>query len=94
MMRPDSPGVRVDVTLLDFCGREIEMAAAESDEPRLQSTRESITYDLVIASRDHHETRRRGHGGLIRFRRAAEPFGATATPFPDEVGALESVFTR
>lgn len=101
MMRPYSPDVPVDVTLLDFYGREIEMAAAENDLPRLQSTRESIA--STWSSLRETITKRGGEATAVRFdsvveklaqARTAEEFGATATPILDEVDALESVFTR
>lgn len=101
MMRPYSPGVPVDVTLLDFYGREIELAAAENDLPRLQSTRESIT--SAWSSLRETVTKRGGEAQAVRFdsvveklaqARTAEEFGATATPILDEVDVLEGVFTR
>lgn len=101
MMRPYSPGVPVDVTLLDFYGREIEMAAEENDPSRLQSTRESIT--SIWSSLRESVTKRGGEATAVRFdsvveklaqARTAEEFGATATPILDEVDALESVFSR
>ncbi len=101
MLRPYSPAVPVDVALLDYYGREIEMAAAENDLPRLQATRGSI--ESIWSSLRESVTKRGGEPAAIRFdalvktlgeARTATEFGATATPILDEVDSLETVFTR
>lgn len=101
MMRPYSPRVPVEVTLLDFYGRELEMAAAEEDLTRLQSSRGSIasiwsSLRSTIAARGGETTAVRFDSVIEKLTRAgtAEEFGATATPILDEVDALENVFAR
>jgi hypothetical protein len=97
---PSKPAVPVDVTLLDYYGRELEIWASARDEVKLGSTVADIgrtwrrLRPQVVA--------RGGSGVASRFDalvRAAESasgvdgFARLATPILDEVDNLEKVFT-
>jgi len=97
--RSFKPAVPVDVTLLDYYGREIEIWASARDEAKLRSTVEGMgktwrrLRPQVVA--------RGGSGVASRFDslvKAAEAvtavdgFAHLATPILDEVDNLEKVF--
>jgi hypothetical protein len=98
--RPSKPPVPVDVTLLDYYGRELEIWASARDEAKLRSTAADMgktwrrLRPQVVA--------RGGSGVASRFDalvKAAESTSSVdglarlATPILDEVDNLEKVFT-
>jgi hypothetical protein len=97
--RPSKPAVPVDVTLLDYYGRELEIWASARDEAKLRST----VGDMGMTWRRLRQevVARGGSAVAARFDslvKAAESaagvdgFARLATPILDEVDNLENVF--
>lgn len=99
LLRQFAPRIPVEVTLLDYYGRELEMKAHENDRAGLLATRTDIetTWHTVRPLVEKH-------GGaaaaaafdrqMERLGRAKTPadFAAVATPILDDVDSLERVF--
>lgn len=95
------PRVPADVTLLDYYGREIEIAAGASDLARMRQVRDSIS--VVWRRLEEHVEERGGAGEADRFAKLVQQvsqartvagFLALAKPILDEVDKLEAVFKR
>lgn len=95
------PQVPADVTLLDYYGREIEIAAGANDLSRLRQVGDSIS--AVWRRIDAQVKARGGAAEADRFAqlvqrvnqaRSVTDFRALATPILDDVDKLEAVFKR
>jgi hypothetical protein len=98
---PYNPATPVDIVLLDYYGRELEVQAARKDMARLKATAADIrrTWDAVKAQVV-------SHGGTaaaaktdslvakIEAARSPAEFSAQAKPFLDVVDELEKPFAR
>jgi hypothetical protein len=97
--RPSRPAVPVDVTLLDYYGRELEIWASARDEARLRSTVEGMgtTWRRLrpqIVARGGSAVASR-FDSLVEGAKSAtgvDAFARLATPILDEVDNLENVF--
>jgi len=98
---PFKPLVPIEVTRLDYYGRQLEISSSQKDQARLKAT----AADMVIAwnalrppleaAGGVSEAER--FGKLVAQVQAAQSpadFGKLATPVLDEVDNLEKVFTR
>ena len=94
------PPVPVEVTRLDYYGRELEIWAEANDVPKLQETARAMRreWDAVrpaVEARSAVKAER--FGALVaRVEKARTPaeFARLATPVLDEVDNLENVFLR
>ncbi|MCB1025049.1 MAG: hypothetical protein KDB79_11690 [Acidobacteria bacterium] len=93
------PRVPVEVTKLDYYGREIEIRAGEKDETKLkQTTREMRkTWDAVRSRVEANKGEKEAalFEGLVKRAEAASSvadYAKLATPILDEVDNLENVF--
>ncbi|HYR88182.1 MAG TPA: hypothetical protein VE422_29150 [Terriglobia bacterium] len=93
--------VPIEVTRLDYYGRQLEISSSQKDEARLKAT----AADMVIAwnalrpplEAAGGATEAEQFGKLVAQVQAAQSaadFGKLATPVLDEVDNLEKVFTR
>lgn len=96
-----APAVPVDVTLLDYYGRELEIWAASRDLPKLRETGNAIssTWESLRARVEQRggtaEAMRFGElVQRVRQARTVPDYAALATPILNEVDALEGVFKR
>jgi hypothetical protein len=99
--RPFHSKVPVEVTLLDYYGRELELWAEEGNTAKLNETRSKLgeTWDkvrpAVVAAGGNTEAAQ--FGALVAQLAKAttsKDFTAVATPILDSVDALENVFNR
>jgi len=97
---PFKPLVPIEVTRLDYYGRELEISSVQKDEPRLKAiaagmvTAWNALRPPLEAAGGVSEAER--FGKLIAQVEAAQSpadFGKLATPVLDEVDNLEKVFT-
>ncbi len=93
------PKVPVEVTLLDYYGRELEIWAATGNTAKLETTASEIqrTWNKVHPSINAHggSTQAQKFNHLVtRIKAAKSPndYGRLATPILDEVDNLEKVF--
>lgn len=95
------PPVPVEVTKLDYCGRELEIWSAGKNQEKLRETAESMrrtwmTLRPMVESRGGSAEAKK-FGDLVALVEAAKTpgdFGKLATPILDEVDNLEKVFTK
>lgn len=99
--RPFHPQVPVEVTLLDYYGRELELWSEEGNAAKLNETRSKVkeTWDAarpaVVAKGGNIEaTQFDALVAQLTKARTPTDFAATATPVLDSVDLLENVFTR
>jgi hypothetical protein len=99
--RQFNPQVPVEVVLLDFYGRELQLWAMEGDASKLNETRSKLqqTWDVVrpavVAKGGTTEAAQfDALVGKLTQAKAPKDFTAAATPILDSVDALENVFTR
>jgi hypothetical protein len=99
--RQFNPQVPVEVTLLDFYGRELQLWAMEGDAAKLNETRSKLqqTWEAVrpavVAKGGTTEARQfDALAAKLTQARAPKDFTAVATPILDSVDALENVFTH
>jgi hypothetical protein len=99
--RQFNPQVPVEVTLLDYYGRELELWAEEGNAAKLNETRSKLraTWDTVrpalVAKGGSAEAAQ--FDALITKltgAKTAKDFAATAKPILDSVDVLENAFTR
>lgn len=90
----------VEITLLDYYGRELELGAAANDEAELKQTAIDMqqAWNAVLPSIIAHGGKReaRNFGELVaRVEAAKSPadYGRLATPVLDEVDNLEKLYT-
>jgi hypothetical protein len=95
------PKVPVEVTLLDYYGRELELWAEEGNRAKLDETRSKVgeTWDTVrpmVVARMGNTEATQFDALIARLAKATNPkdFAAVATPILDSVDLLENVFTR
>lgn len=95
------PKVPVEITLLDYYGRELEIGAAANNTAKLQATAAQMrqTWDTVRPSIQAHggSTQAQQFDSLVaRVQAAKSPteYGRLATPVLDQVDNLEKVFNR
>lgn len=95
------PKVPVEITLLDYYGRELEIGAAANNTAKLQATTAQMrqTWDTVRPSIQAHggSTQAQQFDSLVaRVQAAKSPteYGRLATPVLDQVDNLEKVFNR
>jgi hypothetical protein len=95
------PQVPVDVTMLDYYGRELEIWSSANDLPRLHATAAALrsswdaVHPAVIARGGTAESAQfEALVQRVEVARTAAAFGATATPVLDAVDVLEAVFRR
>ena len=98
---PFNPLVPIEVTRLDYYGRQLEISSAEKDEPRLKAT----AADMASAWKSLRP-RIEAAGGVseaenfsklvaqVQAARSPGDFGKLASPVLDEVDNLEQVFIR
>jgi len=98
---PFKPLVPIEVTRLDYYGRQLEISSSEKDQARLKATAADmgIAWNALRppleAAGGVSEAER--FGKLVAQVQAAQSpadFGKLATPVLDEVDNLEKVFTR
>lgn len=96
-----APTVPVEVTLLDYYGRELEIRATARDLGKLRETGDKIssTWEALKARVEQRggiaEATRFGElVQRVRQARTVTDYAALATPILDEVDALEVVFKR
>jgi hypothetical protein len=95
-----APRVPVQVTRLDFYGRELEIWSAAGNASRLKATAEGMLreWDAVrpsVEKRDPAEAKK--FGALVtrvEVARTPAPYGRLAGPLLEEVDNLEKVFER
>jgi multidrug efflux pump subunit AcrA (membrane-fusion protein) len=99
--RPFNPTVPVEVTLLDYYGRELELWAEEGNAAKLNETRSKLqeTWDTVrpsVVAKGGNIEASQFDALVAQLTKAttANDFAATATPILDSVDLLENVFTR
>ena len=99
MTRPYTSLMPLEVLLMDYQGRELDVWSAAKDVPRLKQTTADIrrTWDALrprIESRNHMERVRTTDAIVSRIEAAKTPaqWGAAAKPLLDEVDELEKVF--
>jgi ribosomal protein S20 len=99
--RQFDPKVPVEVTLLDYYGRELELWAEEGNTARLNATRSKLreTWDKVrraVVAKGGNTEAAQFDALAAQLAIAATPkdFTAVATPILDSVDALENVFNR
>ena len=99
LSRPLKPAVPVDMTMLDYYGRELEIWASARDAAKLRSTADAM--GKTWRGRRPRVVARGGAAAASRFDalvKAAESatsvdeFSRLATPILDEVDNLEKVF--
>ncbi|MEA2166596.1 MAG: hypothetical protein QOK37_4723 [Thermoanaerobaculia bacterium] len=95
------PKVPVEVTLLDYYGRELELWAEEGNAARLNETRTKLreTWDAVrpsVVAKGGSTEAAQFDALIAQLTKATTPkdFAASATPILDSVDVLENVFTR
>lgn len=95
------PQVPVEVTLLDYYGRELELWSEEGNTARLNETRSKLreTWDAVrpaVVVKGGNTEAAQFDALIAQLSGAKTPkeFAATATPILDSVDLLENVFTR
>lgn len=99
MLAPFHLRVPVEITKLDFYGRELEVWSAMKDETRLRSTVRELrtTWDAVrpvVESRGGGAAAKHFAGLVSRVEAASsfDEYARVATPFLDDVDVLEGVF--
>jgi hypothetical protein len=99
LLRPYAPPTPVEVVLLDYEGRELEIWAAQNDRAKLAQTKQDLRrlWDEVrpqVASRNPTQAKHTDDL-VVRIEQATTPaqIRGLATPFLDEVDLLEKVFT-
>jgi hypothetical protein len=99
--RQFDPKVPVEVTLLDYYGRELELWAEEGNAANLNDTRSKLreTWDKVrpaVVAKSGNTEAAQFDALVAQLAIAATPkdFTAVATPILDSVDALENVFNR
>jgi hypothetical protein len=99
--RQFNPQVPVEVTRLDYYGRELELWAEEGNTAKLNETRSRLrdTWDAVrpgVVAKGGDTEAAQFDALVAQLTKAKTPkdFAATATPILDSVDLLESVFTR
>jgi hypothetical protein len=99
--RQFDPKVPVEVTLLDYYGRELELWAEEGNTARLNATRSKLreTWDKVrraVVAKGGNTEAAQFDALVAQLAIAATPkdFTAVATLLLDSVDALENVFNR
>lgn len=95
------PQVPVEVTLLDYDGRELELWSDEGNMAKLNETRSKLreTWDAVrpaVVAKGGNTESAQFDALIAQLTKATTPkdFAATATPILDSVDLLENVFTR
>ncbi len=98
---PFHPQIPVDVTMLDYYGRELEVWSAAKNDKKLKKAADSLetTWAKVRPSVKEHggEKQATTFDGLVAKLKAAtsaEQYKGVATPILDEVDNLEKVFTK
>jgi hypothetical protein len=98
LLRPYAPTTPVQIVLMDYLGRELEIGAARNDAAKLAQTSKAIrrTWAEVrpqIASRDPAQAMHT-EALVARIEKTRTPADVrrVATPFLDEVDLLEKVF--
>jgi len=100
MLRPFASATPVQVLLLDYLGRELEIWSGASNAVKLASTKSELrkTWDEVRPLIAAHDAKQAAHTDALvaRIERASTPqaIRTLATPFLDEVDRLEKVFTN
>jgi hypothetical protein len=101
MSAPFNPAIPVDVVLLDYYGRELEIGAARNDPARLKSTAGEIrrTWDAVkpqVISHGGTAAAKTTDSLVAKIEAAKSPaeYGKLAKPFLDVVDELEKPFTK
>ena len=98
---PYNPATPVDVVLLDYYGRELEVQAARKDMPKLKATAADIrrTWDAVkpqVVSHGGAAAAAKTDSLVAKIEAAKSPaeFSRLAKPFLDVVDELEKPFTK
>lgn len=101
MMIPFNPSIPVDVTLLDYFGREIELRSAMDDEAGMRAAGDSMEVTWrrvkpVVVSHGGTAQAARFDSLMTRFRGepSASSMGALAAPMLEQVDGLETVFVK
>jgi len=99
--RQFNPQVPVEVTLLDYDGRELELWSEEGNtaklnetRTRLQETWNTVRPALVAKGGTTEATQFDALVAQLTKAKTAKDFAATAKPILDSVDLLENVFTR
>ena len=98
---PFHPAVPVDVTRLDYYGRELEIGTAANNLVKLQATGAAMrkTWDELrptIVARGGATEAKKFDQLMAQVQAAQSPvdFGRVAAPVLDEVDKLEKLFTK
>jgi hypothetical protein len=101
MSIPYRPATPVDIVLLDYYGRELEIWTARKDQAKLRATAEEIrrTWDAVkpeVVSHGGIAAAAKTDALVAKIEAAKSPteYGKLATPFLDVVDELEKPFTK
>jgi hypothetical protein len=101
MSRPYSPAVPVEVTELDYYGRELEIWSAAKNMTRLQQAASGAktawqTVRPQVISHGGSTHARKFDSLMSQLAKAQTPadYGRLATPILDQVDMLEQVFTK
>jgi hypothetical protein len=99
--RQFNPQVPVEVTLLDYDGRELELWSEEGNTAKLNETRtrlqeawNAVRPALVAKGGTAEASQFDALVTQLTNAKTAKDFAATATPILDSVDSLENVFTR
>jgi hypothetical protein len=101
LTEPFHPQTPVDVTRLDFYGRELEIWTAAKDDARLNASADALqktwkrVRPAVVAHGGKSEAKKfDGLVGKLKGAKSPEDFKNIATPILDEVDNLEKVFAK
>ncbi len=101
LTEPFHPKTPVDVTRLDFYGRELEIWSAAKDEAKLKTTADALQeiwkkVRPAVVGHNGKAVAKTFDGLVDKLTRAKSPedFKAIATPILDEVDNLEKVFAK
>jgi seryl-tRNA synthetase len=101
LTEPFHPEVPVDITRLDYYGRELEIWSAVKNEAKLKEAADALqkTWDKVCPSVKQHggtAEAKTFDGLMLKLKAAKSPgqYKSIATPILDEVDNLEKVFTK
>lgn len=102
LTRAFEPSVPVEITLLDYSGRELELWAEAGDLAKLQSATETLrrTWSAIrgrVEKQSNGTAAAASFEGLVARAEAATTIGeyaAIATPILDEVDKLEQLFPK